>query len=226
MNFSIVFEDNHLLLVNKPAGLMVEPDNYGHPNLVQEVSNYLSFKDFSKQRIVANIHRLDRPVSGLIAFAKRKSTLKRVSRQFENREVDKIYLAITDHRPAEKEGKLTHWLIKDNMNKKALLFMNERSESEKVELSYKIISEKAGKYLWEIKLITGKFHQIRAQLAFSGCPIIGDKKYGSDEIYLEDQIPLHSWKLGLKYPEGEKKVFKADIPKSFLWDIFEEKEKA
>lgn len=220
MDFGIIYEDKHLLALNKSAGLMVEEDRYGNPNLVSEVKKYLTDKERSKNLIVANVHRLDRPVSGLILFAKRKSLLVKLNEQFAKREVEKIYLAVTDQKPDQQEGRLVHWLVKDTLQKKAIIYTEQVENADKVELEYKILSEQQGKFLWEIKLITGKYHQIRAQLSFIGCPIMGDEKYGSVISYRLNEITLHSRKLSLNYPEGERKMFQAEPPDFFPWTLF------
>jgi RluA family pseudouridine synthase len=195
--FSILYEDDSILVVNKPAGLMVEPDRNGHPNLLQQVKRYLR-NDSSKEEVYAqHIHRLDRPVSGIVLFAKQRAVLKNLSEQFAERKVKKFYQALTAQTPALKIGTLEHWHRKEK--KKAMLFKTEEAYSEKAQLDYEVSSNE-DLYLWNIQLHTGKYHQIRAQLASVNCPILGDSLYGSQEQYHENAIALDASKLIFNHP--------------------------
>lgn len=195
----ILYEDDVILVINKPAGLMVEPDRNGHPNLLQQVKKYLNTSLPGKTDVYAqHIHRLDRPVSGVILFAKQRSVLKNLSEQFAERKVKKYYQALTDKAPAARIGTLEHWHRKEK--KRAMLYDTEIPYSEKAVLTYDIIAIEQERYRWNIELLTGKFHQIRAQLAQLGCPIIGDNHYGSTLPYLPNSIALHAWKLLFFHP--------------------------
>ncbi len=195
----ILYEDEVILLINKPAGLMVEPDRNGHPNLLQEVKKYLkTFLPENAEVYAQHIHRLDRPVSGIILFAKQRSVLKNLSEQFAQRKVKKYYLALTDTAPSIRVGTLQHWHRKEK--KRAMLYDNEIEYAEKVQLSYDVSELEPNRYLWNIELHTGKYHQIRAQLAQTGCPIIGDSVYGSTFSYFPNSIALHACKLILLHP--------------------------
>ncbi|MBX9851689.1 MAG: RluA family pseudouridine synthase [Cytophagaceae bacterium] len=216
----IIFEDKHLLLVNKAAGLMVEEDQYGNPNLIQLLRKHIQGKSRNKV-FIQNVHRLDRPVSGIVLFAKKPSDLKNLSEQFRNRTPEKIYLAVTESAPEKKEARLSHYHYKNLKEKKAEISSEKKKETDVVELEYKIIGEAGKKFLWQIKLITGKYHQIRAQLAFAGCPVIGDEKYGSAAKYGQDAIALHAWKLGFIHSAtGEKAEYAAPLPADDLWKNF------
>lgn len=219
---SIIFEDQRLLALSKPSGLMVEKDRANNPCLVDWVEVYLSKSKQPDHLFIANVNRLDRPVSGLILFAKRKSVLADLQEQFANRSVQKKYLAVTSNSPQLSEGLLTHWLYKDNLQKKGIIYTHEKKDAQKVELKYKIIGKVEGNFLWEIELLTGRYHQIRAQLSFLNCPIIGDEKYGSSYTYDTDAICLHSWKLKFKYPGKEEKELIAEVPENKIWKLFEE----
>lgn len=216
----ILFEDNYMLVVNKPGGLMVEDDRYKNPSLFSLVENYL--QQITKREVfLANVHRLDRPASGILVFAKKRSSLKNLAEQFQEKKVKKTYLAITNKSSCEKEGRLENFLFKDLKNRKAVIFDKEVKDSQPVKLEYKINVEVQDKLLWEINLITGKYHQIRAQLAHIGCPIIGDRKYGSQEEYQKEKICLHAWKLEINHPvTGEVVKVEANRPGDFPWKSF------
>lgn len=195
--FSILYEDDSILVVNKPAGLMVEPDRNGHPNLLQQVKRYLK-NDSSKVEVYAqHIHRLDRPVSGIVLFAKQRAVLKNLSEQFAERKVKKYYQALTAKAPALKNGTLEHWHRKEK--KKAMLFETQEAYTEKAQLDYEV-SKDGDLFLWNIQLHTGKYHQIRAQLASLDCPILGDNLYGSQEPYHENAIALDASELVFNHP--------------------------
>lgn len=196
---SVLFEDDVVLVIDKPAGLMVEPDRNGHPNLLQEVKKYLKAKLPSHQELYAqHIHRLDRPVSGIVLFAKQRSVLKNLSEQFAERRVKKQYQALTNHAPEVKSGLLEHWHRKEK--KKAMLYDHEIEYSEKAILNYEVTELKPDRFLWDIELHTGKYHQIRAQLSDTGCPILGDSLYGSTIPYRPNSIALHACRLSFLHP--------------------------
>ncbi len=200
----ILYQDEAVLVVNKPAGLMVEPDRNGHPNLLQQVKRYLK-KDSSKNEIyVQHLHRLDRPVSGIVLFAKQQAILKNLSEQFAQREVRKYYQALTEKQPELKIGKLEHWHRKEK--KKAVLYNNKVEFAEHAQLSYEVLDYSSDRYLWNIELHTGKYHQIRAQLASDGCPILGDSLYGSTLPYFPNQIALHACKLVFSHPTTGREI--------------------
>jgi RluA family pseudouridine synthase len=202
---SILFEDDSVLVIDKPAGLMVEPDRNGHSNLLQEVKKYLKSKLTSEQELYAqHIHRLDRPVSGIVLFAKQRAVLKNLSEQFAERRVKKFYQAITDQVPILKSGVFEHWHRKEK--KKAMLYEQEIEYAEKATLTYEVSELKADRFLWNIELHTGKYHQIRAQLANAGCPIIGDSLYGSTLPYHPNAIALHAYQLTFFHPISNEQI--------------------
>lgn len=196
---SILFEDDVILVINKPGGLMVEPDRNNYPNLQQEVKNYLKKTFHESGEVYAqHIHRLDRVVSGVILFAKQRSVLKNLSEQFAERKVKKTYQALTFQSPSVLEGSLKHWHRKEK--KKAALYTEQIEHAEMASLSYRISTYDSQRFLWNIDLHTGKYHQIRAQLASTGCPIIGDQLYGSLDAYRENEIALHASSLTFLHP--------------------------
>jgi 23S rRNA pseudouridine955/2504/2580 synthase/23S rRNA pseudouridine1911/1915/1917 synthase len=201
----ILLEDPYILVVDKPAGLMVEPDRNGNPSLLQFVKEYLKSNSLNDDEIYAqHIHRLDRPVTGVVLFAKQKSVLRNLSEQFAERKVKKQYRALTLNVPPEWNGRLEHWHRKEK--KKAAIYLEEIQYSEKAILDYQIQRYQNNHYLWEIELHTGKFHQIRAQLAFMGCPIIGDAMYGSGVEFQKNTIALQASKLIFHHPITDQEL--------------------
>lgn len=209
----ILLEDQYIIVLNKPAGLMVEPDRNGHPNLLQQVRKYLKSLSSKNDEVYAqHIHRLDRPVSGIILFAKQKAVLKNLSEQFAERKVKKYYQALTTNAPMKMAGTLENWHTKEK--KKAIIRDESFNGAEKVILDYEIESIDSNTYLWNIELHTGKYHQIRAQLAAAGCPIIGDQLYNSTKQYKPDTIALHAYKLIFSHPTT-KEVIVIQKPNEF-----------
>lgn len=178
---------------------MVEPDRNGFPNLQQQVKAYLRNSLAPRQEVYAqHIHRLDRPVSGIILFAKQKVVLKNLSEQFAERKVRKCYHALTNKAPDIRTGTLENWLRKEK--KKAVIYNESIEYSEAVKLFYNIEAVSPERFLWDIELYTGKYHQIRAQLSSIGCPVIGDTVYNSTLSYKPDCIALHAYKLIFFHP--------------------------
>lgn len=195
----ILYEDEHILVIDKPAGLMVEPDRNNNPSLLQHVKNYLAKSLPAGQPMYAqHIHRLDRPVRGIVLFTKKREVLKNLSEQFAERRVKKFYQALTERAPDKKLGQLEHWHRKEK--KKAVLYQHEIEYSEKAVLNYAVTPVSENKFLWDIELHTGKYHQIRAQLASLGCPVIGDETYGSNVPYHENAIALVASELIFHHP--------------------------
>lgn len=185
---------------------MVEPDRNGHPNLLQQVQKYVKKSLHSGKEVYAqHIHRLDRPVSGIVLFAKKKSMLKDLSEQFAQRSVKKYYKALTNTKPLAEKATLENWLFKDSKNKKAIIYSAEQANADKVLLSYSTLPYK-DYTLWDIALHTGKYHQIRAQLAYSGSPILGDTLYGSGHEYAPNAIALHACALEFKHPKTNEQM--------------------
>lgn len=209
----IIYEDEVLLVCNKPAGLMVEPDRNNFPNLLQQVKTYLKASTNEKLPYAQHLHRLDRPVSGVVLFTKQKTHLKNLSEQFAQRTITKQYIAITKQiapsynldvsKTSMSNSILEHWHRKEK--KKAVLVPEGTEFAENIKLEYNL--ESLGNYfLWNIKLHTGKFHQIRVQLASLGCPIIGDELYGSTEAYKPNAIALHAAKLSIQHPVTQQQL--------------------
>ena len=184
---------------------MVEPDRNNHPNLLQQAKTYLKSSLADGDELYAqHIHRLDRPVSGIVLFAKQRAVLKNLSEQFAERKVKKFYRALTEKVPENLLGRIEHWHRKEK--KKAALYETEIEYSEKAILEYAVSNFSKDKYLWDITLHTGKYHQIRAQLASLGCPIIGDELYGSFLFYKPNAIALQAYRLMFTHPISNKEM--------------------
>ena len=197
MSIEILYEDQYLMVVNKPAGIIVEPD-HDYQNVMRLLKKQLPPR--RGNAILQNVHRLDRPVSGCLLIARKASVLKLLSVAFATRAVAKTYQALVSNKPPLAQGSLRHWLIKDNEKHIAIISDTKTHNSQEVLLDYKLLSETEGKYLIEITPHTGKYHQIRAQLAHIGCPIIGDSKYGSTVPHALHTIALHASRLQFSHP--------------------------
>lgn len=223
----VIYEDNHLIAVNKPAGWLVQGDRTGDTPLSEYVKFYI------KQRyrkpgdvFLGQIHRVDRPVSGVVLFARTSKALSRMNSLFRDREVIKTYLTITRVRPEPIEGTLQHYLLKDRKTNttKAFVQLGRRSKlAKEAQLTYALLGALEGYYLIKIKPLTGRPHQIRAQLGEKGWPIVGDVKYGFDSRNRDGRIHLHSRKLEFLHPVRKQPVkIVAALPDEPLWNKFEE----
>lgn len=210
MNLNIIEETDHWIIVNKPAGLIVEQ----HPQFLSlEQMVFEHFTKVKKKPFVGVVHRLDRPVSGAILFAKKKSSLKKLNEMIRFREIKKTYLALVENKPPKEKGTLTHWLEKDTKNRRALLHSKSTKKGKQAILRYELKEERVDGFLLKINLTTGRYHQIRAQLAEMNCPIIGDKTYGSSTAFAENSIGLHAWRLEFECPFYERKIeAEAEVP--------------
>jgi 23S rRNA pseudouridine1911/1915/1917 synthase len=229
MNFQVLYEDNHLIAVNKPAGVLVQGDETGDTPLSELVKRYIKFQyDKPGEVFLGVIHRLDRPVSGVVVFARTSKALERMNKLFHDRLVKKTYWAVTAKRPDPLRGHLTHYLIKDNERNisRVLDQPSKRNPDAKLaELDYELVMELHGHCLVEVHPITGRPHQIRAQLARIGCPIQGDVKYGFPTAARDGNIYLHCRSLAFEHPVKKEPVFiTAEPPKDQIWKLFEWKE--
>ena len=217
--FTVIFEDNHLIAVNKKNGVLVQGDETGDKPLSEHVKEYLKKKYNKPGNVFAGvIHRIDRPVSGLVLLAKTSKALERMNKQFADKIIQKTYLLITAARPNPTSGKLVHWLTKDAKKNIARAHKTEVKESKYCELSYALVTSSDRYFLVEVKPITGRSHQIRCQMASIGCVIKGDLKYGAPRSNPDGGICLHSYKLVFDHPvSGEKMNLKAAPPDDVLW---------
>ncbi len=216
----ILFEDYYLLAMEKPAGLSTESGGARHPSAEQEALLYFTeslMKATTSKRLKVTpylrvAHRLDRPASGILLLAKTKTALTQVMAQFENRTVQKTYLAATERAPVLPTAELRHWLRKDESGKQAIVTEQQVRDSQLSTLHYRTLERLGKGALLEIQPATGRFHQIRAQLAHIGCPITGDLAYGA-HLWQPDQIKLHAHRLVLQHPKtGEPLVLESPKP--------------
>ena len=215
-NLEIVHENNDYIVVNKRAGRISEKSHYENNTVEDQVFNHLSKN--KKNPYVGVIHRLDRVTSGVLIFAKKKSVLVEFNEKFSSRNIQKTYLAIVTHKPPKNKGNLVNFLIKNNLEKRADIVASKSKETLDCSLSYQVIGQNDYGYLLEVKPKTGRFHQIRAQLAHIGLPIIGDEKYGSAHEYLPLCICLHAWKITYQIPGStELQTYEAAWPKDNFW---------
>ncbi len=219
----ILYEDNHLIAVNKRGGDIVQVDDTGDESLDEKVKKYLK-KKYNKQQgvFLGVVHRLDRPVSGVILFAKTSKALDRVNRMFKERLMKKTYWAVVRNRPVPESGNLVHWLVKNPQKNVTTAYDHEVPGSLRAELNYKLIGEVGGYYLIEVDPITGRPHQIRVQFSTLNCPIVGDNKYGYPRGSLRRTISLHARRLRFIHPiKKEEVVIEAPLPKDGFWEKFE-----
>jgi 23S rRNA pseudouridine1911/1915/1917 synthase len=198
------------------AGLISEKSPYEDRTVEDQVLYHLLKS--KRKPYIGIIHRLDRVTSGVLIFAKKKSILVEFNNLFSSRKVQKTYLAIVKNKPPKNRGNLINFLVKNNLEKRADIVQSKSKDSQEGILSYQVIDKNDFGYLLEIKPRTGRFHQIRAQLANIGLPIIGDEKYGSDQAYFPLSICLHAWKLTFQVPGSQElKTYEAPLPKNDFW---------
>ncbi len=219
---TVVYEDNHVIIVSKVSGEIVQGDKTGDKPLSQVVKQYIK-EAYAKPGDVflGVVHRLDRPVFGLVAFARTSKALARLNAMFANGEVHKTYWAIVKNEPPQREGTLTHWLVRNEKQNKSYAYDREIPHSKKAVLDYKVIGKSDNYYLIEVNLKTGRHHQIRCQLAKMGCPIKGDLKYGAKRSNPDGSISLLSRTMQFIHPVSKKEIFvEAPLPDDRLWQSF------
>jgi 23S rRNA pseudouridine1911/1915/1917 synthase len=227
MHLQVLFEDNHLIAINKPAGYLVQGDETGDATLGEYVKEYIKQR-YNKPGDVflGVIHRLDRPVSGVLLFARTSKALTRMNELFKEREVQKTYWAVTIGQPDPLSGKLVHFIIKDKDRNivKAFDTMSRRAEGAKeAELSYEMLGRIGMNVLQEVKPKTGRPHQIRIQLSKNNTPIRGDIKYGAPAANPDNNINLHCRSLEFIHPVKQEPVrITANPPKEEGWNLFSE----
>ncbi|HCW07604.1 MAG TPA: RNA pseudouridine synthase [Cytophagales bacterium] len=218
----VLYEDNHLLAINKLAGELVQGDETGDEPLVDRCKKYIKEK-YSKpgEVFLGVVHRLDRPVSGVVIFARTSKALERMNALFRDRETKKTYWALVKNKPAKESGNLVHWLVKNESKNKVTAFARENKDGQRSELNYKFLKQHAGLFLLEVNPITGRPHQIRVQLASMNCPIVGDVKYGFEKPNTDQSICLHARRLEFIHPvKKEKILIEAPLPSNEYWNLF------
>lgn len=222
----ILFEDNHIIIINKKTGQLVQGDKTGDISLLDEVKSYIKQKYSKPGNVFAGlVHRIDRPTSGIVIFAKTSKALTRLTEMIKKREIKKTYWAVVKKNEIPETQRLVHYLKKNEKNNKAIIFnsLSAQSGSKEAILTYKIIKKSDHYLLLEIDLETGRHHQIRAQLSAIKCPIKGDLKYGADRSNSDGSIHLLARKIEFIHPiKKEKIVLEAPVPENDnLWKSFE-----
>lgn len=221
---TVLYEDNHIIIVNKTVSEIVQGDKTGDKPLSETVKEWLKEKYNKPGNVFCGVtHRLDRPVSGIVVFAKTSKALPRLNDMFKNKEIKKTYWAIVKNEPNQNEGTLQHYLIKNEKQNKSYAYDTEKPDAKLAVLHYKLIGRSDKYYLLEIDLETGRHHQIRCQLAKMGCVIKGDLKYGSDRSNPDGGISLHARSISFTHPVSKELIeVTAPLPKDNLWKALEE----
>lgn len=219
-NLQVLYEDNHIIVVNKRPGDIVQGDKTGDKPLSEVVKSYLKEKHNKPGNVYLGVvHRLDRPTSGIVVFAKTSKALPRLNKLFQKKEAQKTYWAIVKNAPPKDTDILRHFLKRNPKQNKSYAHIKEVPDSKEAILEYRILKKFKNYYLLEVDLHTGRHHQIRSQLSAIGCPIKGDLKYGFDRSNKDASIHLHSRKLVFVHPvKKEKLEIIATPPQDPLWD--------
>ncbi len=219
-NLEVLYEDNHIVIVNKRAGDIVQGDKTGDKPLSDVVKEYIAEKYNKPGNVyLGTVHRLDRPTTGLVIFAKTSKVLPRLNKLFVSKDISKTYWALVKNKPEKESGTLINWLKKNPKNNKSTAYTKEIAESKKAVLHYKILKKLDNYYLLEVNLETGRHHQIRSQLSTIGCPIKGDLKYGFDRSNKDASISLHARTIQFIHPVSKIELtITAPLPKDPTWD--------
>ena len=218
----VVYEDNHIIIVNKRSSEIVQGDKTGDRPLAEEVKEYIKEKYHKPGNVFLGVvHRLDRPVSGLVVFARTGKALARLNEMFRTKEVKKTYWAIVGNCPSLPEGELCHWLVRNEKQNKSYAYDAEKPGAKQAILDYRLIGRSDRYYLLEVDLKTGRHHQIRCQLAKIGCPIKGDLKYDAPRSNPDGSISLHARRICFIHPVSKKEIcVEAPLPEDRLWHSF------
>ncbi len=223
-SLQVIYEDNHLIAVNKPAGYLVHGDGSGDPVLADLVKSYIKIRyDKPGDVFLGVVHRLDRPVTGVVIFARTSKALERMNELLRDRAITKTYWALTDGMPPSEEGELVHWILKDHKTNKvrALDHKPKDPEAREARLSYTLMLSFNGVQMLEVHPETGRPHQIRAQLSRMGCAILGDKKYGSTRGLPDRSMGLHCHTMSFIHPVRKEPVeISCEPRKANGWDAF------
>lgn len=216
---NVLYEDNHIIIVNKASGEIVQGDKTGDTPLVETVRAYIKEKYNKPGNVFCGLtHRLDRPVSGVVIFAKTSKALERINNMLKNHEIKKTYWAIVKNTPKQEAGTLVNYLVRNEKQNKSYAYSTEKPNSKRAELNYKVIGKSDNYTLLEVNLITGRHHQIRCQLAAMGCPIKGDLKYGFSRSNPDGSISLHARRVEFTHPVSKERIHvEAPTPVDNLW---------
>lgn len=220
---TIIYEDNHIIVVNKSASEIVQGDKTGDVPLSEKVKAYLKEKYQKPGNVFVGVtHRLDRPVSGLVVFAKTSKALSRLNEMFRVGDVHKVYWAIVKNEPKQPEVELQHWIVRNEKQNKSYAYDHEVKNAKKAVLKYRMIGRSDNYSLLEVELMTGRHHQIRCQLSKIGCPIKGDLKYGSLRSNPDGSICLHARRISFVHPVSKQLIeLEAPLPADKLWRCFD-----
>lgn len=215
----VVYEDNHIIIVSKRSGEIVQGDKTGDEPLSETVKQYIKEKYGKPGNVFLGVvHRLDRPVWGLVVFAKTSKALSRLNAMFRDGEVHKTYWAIVKNMPSQESGELVHWIVRNEKQNKSYAYDHEVKNAKKAILRYRLIGHSDHYSLLEVTLLTGRHHQIRCQLARMGCPIRGDLKYGAQRSNPDGSISLLSHRVEFVHPVSKEQIVaEAPLPDDSLW---------
>ena len=220
----VLYEDNHVIVVNKKPSDIVQGDKTGDETLPDKIKNFLKEKYDKPGNVFCGVvHRLDRPTSGAVVFAKTSKALSRLNEQFRGKETNKVYWAIVENKPLKNADRLENFLRKNEKQNKSYVVQNEGKEAKKAILDYKLLLSSEKYHLLEVSLETGRHHQIRTQLSNIGCIIKGDLKYGAKRSNSDGSIHLHARKLTFSHPTSKEEItIVAPVPEESLWKWFEQ----
>lgn len=218
----ILYEDNHLIIINKEPSEIVQGDKTGDVCLLDDVKAYIKVKCNKPGDVFLGlVHRIDRPVSGAVIFARTSKALSRMTVKIKNREFSKTYVAIVKNKPPKESDELEDFIIKNEAQNKSYIVSPKTKGAKVAKLRYRVIGHSENFYLLEIELITGRHHQIRCQLAHVGCPIKGDLKYGYPRSNPDGSICLHAKNVSFEHPTLKTQInISAPLPKGMPWDAF------
>lgn len=217
----VLYEDNHIIIVNKASGEIVQGDKTGDRPLGEFVKDYIKTKYAKPGNVFLGVtHRLDRPVSGLVVFARTSKALSRLNQMFCQGKVEKTYLAIVGRKPQEDEREIVSWLTRNERLNKSFVCRPDTPGAKEAKLRYRLLASSDKYHLLAVRLLTGRHHQIRCQLASIGCPIKGDLKYGARRSNPDGSISLHSWRIGFEHPVSHVRIdLVAPYPDTVLWNV-------
>ena len=215
----VLYEDNHIIIVNKESGEIVQGDKTGDVPLSDIVKQYIKETHAKPGAVFLGVvHRLDRPVSGVVVFAKTSKALTRLNNMFRDGEIHKTYWALCSNRPEKIEGELDNWLVRNEKQNKSYVYDKEKPNAKRARLHYEVIGATERYTLIEVHLMTGRHHQIRSQLAHIGCPIKGDLKYGAKRSNTDGSISLLARRVEFIHPVSKEKIIvEAPLPNDNIW---------